>query len=450
MPGRDLHPGVDPQLQQDEDAQLAGADAEPVRCLQAGHAQRRAVKHRHQVDGHRDRPAPHRDGAAAPHGCHGGPSIGCPQQTTRPSSTIRRGSYRVARSSRGSLSKTTRSAGAASVRPAKSQPLPAPPGRLGDDLGLRDAGLHQSGDLLADEPVRQRAAGVGPGVDRHAGFEGVADPLPGIAVQRPHVRGVGRELLLRRPGDLGKGVDVDQRRHHRDPPAGDLVQQVGGDPGAVLDRVDAGVDQPRQRLLAEGVRGDPHAELVGASDRRRQHVVRPGRRQVPDRAVDPVGGQLDPAVAPGCLVLHLGHQVLRLHLDAEVADVAAGTGDVAPGPHQPRQVGAALHAGVVHRRRRRRAAAGRRRRGRAAPARPGRPAIDPAVGGDADMAVRVDETGHDPAAGGDGLARRTPARSSACRRRSRRRAAPPPAGRPRAGAARSPAPPAWRCRTATG
>ena len=45
------------------------------------------------------------------------------------------------------------------------------------------------------------------------------------------------------------------------------VDGVVGQPGAVLDAVDAGVDQAGQRVLAEHVRGDPGAVVVRGVDR---------------------------------------------------------------------------------------------------------------------------------------------------------------------------------------
>ncbi len=125
--------------------------------------------------------------------------------------------------------------------------------------------------------------------------------------------------------------------------------QVLGQPGAVLDRVQPGGDQPGQRVLAEDVRGDPRAELVRPRDRRGQDVVRPARGEVADRAVDPVRGDLDPAVAERGLPFDLCHQLLGLDLDAEVADVATGAGDVPRGADQPRQLRTLLDRPVVHR-----------------------------------------------------------------------------------------------------
>ncbi len=104
---------------------------------------------------------------------------------------------------------------------------------------------------------------------------------------------------------------------------------VVGQPGAVLDAVDAGVDQPGQRVLAEHVRGDAGAVGVGGVDRLLEDLVGPQRRQVADIAVDPVADQLDPAVAPARLLGHgVGQLRLVLQFDREPALIALGPGQV--------------------------------------------------------------------------------------------------------------------------
>ena len=70
----------------------------------------------------------------------------------------------------------------------------------------------------------------------------------------------------------------------------------------MLDAVDARVDETRQRILAEHVRGDAGAVVVGGVDRRLEHLVGPQWRQIADLAVDPVADQLHPAVAPSRLL----------------------------------------------------------------------------------------------------------------------------------------------------
>ena len=101
------------------------------------------------------------------------------------------------------------------------------------------------------------------------------------------------------------------------PRAAMLGDEVLGQPGAVLDAVDARTDQAGQRVGAEGVRGDPRALLVGRGDRGDEDVGRPLRRQIADTAVDPVADELHPAVAPPGLHADLGHQVAGLDLDGE-------------------------------------------------------------------------------------------------------------------------------------
>ncbi len=107
------------------------------------------------------------------------------------------------------------------------------------------------------------------------------------------------------------------------------LDRVVGQPGAVLDAVDARVDQTGQRVLAEHVRGDPRTVGVRGVDRLLEHLVGPQRRQVADVAVDPVADQLDPAVAPARLLGHRVRQLrLVLQLDGEPALVALRPGQM--------------------------------------------------------------------------------------------------------------------------
>ena len=69
---------------------------------------------------------------------------------------------------------------------------------------------------------------------------------------------------------IGKLFELVGRRHQRRAPGGHGLDQVGGQAGAVLDAVDARLDQPGQHRLAEAVGGDPRAVLVGGGDRRRR------------------------------------------------------------------------------------------------------------------------------------------------------------------------------------
>ena len=146
-----------------------------------------------------------------------------------------------------------------------------------------------------------------------------AAPMPGRTrlVQVAHVRwrsaGSGWRRPSAMPGKFSMLINVGTSAvpccdHH--------VDGVVGQPGAVLDAIDAGRDQPGQRVLAEHVRGDAGAVGVRGVDRRLEDVVGPQRRQITDVAVDPVADQLDPAVAPPRL---LGDRVgqLRFVLDVD-------------------------------------------------------------------------------------------------------------------------------------
>ena len=178
--------------------------------------------------------------------------------------------------------------------------------------------------------------------------------------------------------------------------------QVVGQPGAVLDRVEPGGDEPGQRVLTEHVRGDAGAEFVRAADRLGQHVVRPDRREIAELAVDPVGGDLDPAVAvrppgvrprrparpvrPRCRAR--GCSAWDGRCAGRRGSAAAGRRATAPSGCRPASP--------------RRAAAARRRRGPCAPAAPA-----PRGSGSCprrrqpDVAVRVDEARQHPAAARD-------------------------------------------------
>src|SRR5690606_12392665 len=167
----------------------------------------------------------------------------------------------------------------------------------------------------------------------------------------------------------------------------------------VFDAVDAGLDQVPQGVLGEAVGGDPGAEPVRLGDRRLERLARPAGGQIAQVAVDPVADQLHPAVAAPRLLGDMGDEVLRLDLPGVVADVAAGAGDVPPGPDDLRQVLAVVDpAGVGGR-------AGVAQQHSAAVAEvvshhlrqdPG----DCAVPDEADVTVGVDESGQDPALDG--------------------------------------------------
>ena len=116
-------------------------------------------------------------------------------------------------------------------------------------------------------------------------------------------------------------------------------------------------------------------------------------------ARDPVADELHPAVARLRLLRDVGRQVGGLDLVGVVADVAAGAGEVAAAADQAGQVVAVLHPAGVGRRA---AVAEEERTGVAVGDRLllGRRVVDRAVGVEAEVAVGVDQPGHDPALGG--------------------------------------------------
>ena len=193
-------------------------------------------------------------------------------------------------------------------------------------------------------------------------------------------------------------VELDHRRYQRDLALGHDRDRRVVHPGAVLDAVDAGGHQLGDGLLAENVGGHPAAQFVGSGDRRRGELGRPQRSEITDLAVDPVAHELDPAVTPRGLALDLGHEFVRLDLGPVVAQIAHGSGDVPAGPDDLGQVVALVHPPGVGR------AAGITQQQRA-----GGPLRESVLFGDVvghragtfqtHMAVRVDQTGHQPASG---------------------------------------------------
>ena len=199
-----------------------------------------------------------------------------------------------------------------------------------------------------------------------------------------------------------------------------------------------GRDQPGQRVLAEHVRGDPRPELVrpGRSPAA-QRVVGPGGREVADVAVDPVGGDLDPAVAGAPPAARPRRRGRRARPRRRGRGCSASVRAMCrPGPDQPRQVVARLHAAVVD-----------RRAGVAQQQRPGGPVDqrllgllvrvgDVPAGRQADVAVGVDEARRDPAAATrpSRLSPRRPGEGQPAVERPRRRARSRRAGTRRAGA----------------
>ena len=198
-------------------------------------------------------------------------------------------------------------------------------------------------------------------------------------------RRVGREVL-----------QVLDRRHQRGALRRHLLDEVARQSGAVLDAVDTGVDQVRQRRLAEDVRGDPYALGVRLGHRGLHRLARPRGREVTGLPFDPVADDLDPAVAALGLLRHVAGQLLGLDLVRVSADVAPGPGQVPAGADQLGKVRAVVDpAGVGGRA----AVAQQQRSGRAVVERllllGG--LVDRAVGVQSDVAVRVDESRHQPA-----------------------------------------------------
>ena len=151
--------------------------------------------------------------------------------------------------------------------------------------------------------------------------------------------GVLRELVQLHDGRHQRGA----ARHH---PGDQLVVEAG----AVLDAVDAGLDQPREHRRAEAVGGDPGAVLVGGGDGGGEGLGRERRGEVALVAGDPVPHQLDPAVAGLGLAGGGRGELARLDLVGVVADVALGPGQVPPAADQPGQVLARLDPPGVGRR----------------------------------------------------------------------------------------------------
>ena len=93
----------------------------------------------------------------------------------------------------------------------------------------------------------------------------------------------------------------------------------------MFDAVDSGVDQTRQGILAEHMRGDPGALGVRGGDGGHQNLIGPQRRQVTRGTIDPVADQLDPAVSPPSLLRHrIGQLPLVFELDGIVLQVTLG------------------------------------------------------------------------------------------------------------------------------
>ena len=229
--------------------------------------------------------------------------------------------------------------------------------------------------------------------------------VAGIAVvEVDHRVGVGGEPLLPGCGVLRELVELHDGRHQPGAVLDHRVDEVLGETGAVLDAVDARLDQPGQHAVAEAVRRHLGALGVRGGDGVGEGLRGERRGEVALVARDPVADQLDPAVAVAGLLGGVRRQVGRLHLVGVAADVALRRGDVPAAADQPGQVVAVVDPARVG--------------GRTGVADEERPAVavgdrlllgGRVVGGtevvEPEVAVRVDQAGDDPALG-DGVGAR--------------------------------------------
>ena len=107
----------------------------------------------------------------------------------------------------------------------------------------------------------------------------------------------------------------------------------------MFDAVDTGFDQPGQCVLAEDVRGHPNTLGMGGGDGGGQYVVRPQRRQVADRPVDPVADEFHPSIAAAGL---LGQRFRELpfvvEFDGITLQVPLGSSQMPSGPDDPGKI----------------------------------------------------------------------------------------------------------------
>ena len=202
------------------------------------------------------------------------------QATTLPRRTMRVGPLRIARSSSGSASYTTKSASLPSSRRARqAEPLPRPPGGGAQGVGRREPVRRELEHLVGEQAVRQHPAGVGAGVDRHARLVGRGDRRATVASTGSscarRTAGTSRRPRRRTSGSC-RAARPSARARCR---AGDhRVDEVGREAGAVLDAVDAGLDQVGQRRRSPKTCAVTRAPLlVGRGDRRVERVARPRR-----------------------------------------------------------------------------------------------------------------------------------------------------------------------------
>ena len=221
-----------------------------------------------------------------------------PQTTTRPRSTTRSGSAarRGRRAGRGRRPRSRRARPRRGRRSSRATPGPATRRRRGRTPRA------DPGSAIATTSPAMLPCRLIPPPSEPAYSATPASYAAMIVSRRRACRSVmwaayAGNLVAGRLGVLRELVDLHHRRHQRDPLLDHRVDQVLGQAGAVLDAVDAGLDQARQHRLAEAVRGHPRAVLVRGRDRRGERLGRERRRQVALVAGDPVADQLDPAVA---------------------------------------------------------------------------------------------------------------------------------------------------------
>ena len=153
-----------------------------------------------------------------------------------------------------------------------------------------------------------------------------------------------------RLGVLGELVELHDGRHEGGAAGDHRVDQPLVEAGAVLDAVDAGLDQPRQHRAPKQCAVTRAPLLVRRRDRGRERLRRERRREVALLAGDPVPHQLDPAVPGARLAGGRVGELAGLDLVGVVADVALGAGQVPPAADQARQVVAVVDPAGVGRR----------------------------------------------------------------------------------------------------
>ncbi len=209
------------------------------------------------------------------------------------------------------------------------------------------------------------------------------------------MRGVRRE-----PGGPGRGVlrklrQLHHRRHQRGSVRDHPRYQVRSQAGAVLDAVDAGVDQPREHLFSEAVGRDFRAVRVCHRNGLGEVGVGETRHQIPGITRDPVADELHPAVPGLRLDGDLRGKIGGLDLVGVVPEIAGSPSDVSSAPDQMREVITLLDPPSIQGRTR---VANQQRSPVAVLHRLslGLGLGDRTVLIESDVAVRIDQPGHDP------------------------------------------------------